>query len=339
MARSLFALLTIICLFIYPVSLHAKHVIRFATLAPDGTAWMNVMKEFNAALKNATDDEVSFKIYPSMSAGDERDVVRKIRFNQMHSAGFTGNGLGIILPEIRILELPFLFHQPDEIDYVYEKMTPYFKEKFEEKGFIFLGWAEVGLVYIMTTQPVRNVQDMKQVKMWTWEGDPLAEQTFREIGISPTPLSITDVLNSLQYGLIDGVYTSPLGAISLQWFTRVKYVFDFPMTNASGAVLISKRIFNRLSAEHQRTLMTMGKKYLRQLTIRSREDNTESLNVMKQAGIQFVTPAPDFEQTIEKIGITVAQKLQGDLYSQETLQNVMQHLMEFRKQHSSQVSQ
>ena len=141
--------------------------------------------------------EVSFRIYSGGAFGDEKDVLRKMRFGQVNSAGITGMGLGEILPEIRILELPYLFNNYNEIDYIKEKYFDRFAERFEEKGFVLLGWAEVGFVYIFTRDRVNNFDDMLKLKrMWVWEGDPLAEATFKEIGVNPIQLPLTDVFTS-----------------------------------------------------------------------------------------------------------------------------------------------
>ena len=90
-------------------ALAKDYAIKFATLAPEGTTWMKIMEELNTDLQAQTNGEVKFKIYPGGTMGDEKDVIRKMRSGQLHSAGFTGNGLGEILPSIRVMEVPFLF--------------------------------------------------------------------------------------------------------------------------------------------------------------------------------------------------------------------------------------
>jgi TRAP-type C4-dicarboxylate transport system substrate-binding protein len=195
--------------------------IRFATVAPEGSTWMKVMREYANAVEDATNNEIEFKIYPGQVAGDEKDVLRKIRIGQLDSGGFTGVGLGEILPEVRIMDSPFLFRSYEEVDFVAEHFYNYFSKKFEEKGFILLGWAEVGFVYVFTNKPINALEDMNGVKMWMWEGDPIAEATFRAFNISPIPLSITDVLTSLQTNLINGVYISPYACTVVQWHTKV----------------------------------------------------------------------------------------------------------------------
>jgi TRAP-type C4-dicarboxylate transport system substrate-binding protein len=309
--------------------------IKFATVAPEGSAWLIVMREYSDAVQKATNGKVRFKIYPGMVQGDEKDVLRKIRINQLHSGGFTGVGLGEILPEVRILDSPFLFRNHEEVDYVAAKFSDRFAQMFEQKGFVLLGWAEVGFVYIYTNQPVHNVDDLKGIKMWMWEGDPLAEATFKAFGISPIPLSLTDVLTSLQTGLIDGVYSSPLACLSLQWFTKTKYMINVPLTNSNGAALISKRMFNKLTTDQQNVLLEKGKEYFGKLTQISRKDNKTSVQEMIKAGIKLIEITdPVVLKGFEEAGKKAREDLVGKLYSQNLLDEIESAVAEYRSKNN-----
>ncbi len=198
-------ILNLLLLF-FPNQSFAKTTIRFATLAPEGSTWMVTMRALDADIREASNGELGFKFYPNMSMGDEKDVIRKMRLGQINGAGFTGFGLGEILPEIRILELPYLFENEEQIDHTFAELTDYFSERLAEKGFILLGWADVGWIYFFATKPVAEPADLSGLKVWMWEGDPLAKAFFAELGKSPVPLSITDVHLSLQTGLINAVF-------------------------------------------------------------------------------------------------------------------------------------
>jgi len=314
------------------VSLNAQvFTIKFASLAPDGSTWMNVMREFDEAIREETDGEMGFKIYPGGVSGDEKDVIRKIRLGQLHSAGFTGVGLGEIVPEIRIFDSPFLFKNYDEVDYITNKFYDKFAAEFESKGYVLLGWAEVGFVHVFTNTPVRTQADMKKVKMWMWEGDPVAEATFKALGINAIPLSVINVMTALQTGMVDGVYTSPLAGLSLQWFTQVKYMMELPLTDAAGAVLISKRKFQRLPAKYQEVLLRNSKKYLGKLTKLSREDNAVSIETMKKNGIEVI-PAPPAEelQMFERRGKEARRILADKLIGLDIVEEVESALAEYR---------
>ena len=321
-----FALLTALAL-----PLKAQTMVKSATLAPDGSTWMKAMRQFTEETTAKTAGRVKFKIYAGGVAGDEKDVVRKIRLGQLHAGGFTGVGIGEVAPEARLLDTPFLFKNAKEIDHVYKTMDADFRKIFEGRGYVLLGWAEVGNVNIFSNAPVTKPEDLRNVKMWIWEGDPIAEATFSALNIKPIPLSITDVQTSLQTGMINGVYGSPLSVIALQWFARMKYVFSLPLTNASGAVLISKKTFDLLSKEDQKTMLALGEKYFRALTLQSRKENEESVVILKKKGLQFTEPASAaVVKDLEAAGQTARLALVGKLYSRELLEKVDAALKAFR---------
>jgi TRAP-type transport system periplasmic protein len=312
------------------IAFSQEFTIKFATLAPEGSTWINIMKEYDAAIRKESGGKLGFRIYAGGVAGDEKDVLRKVRLGQFHSAGITGNGITEIAKPVRVLDSPFMFKNSSEVDYIVEQFDGELRKEFENGGFILLGWAEVGFVYVFTNTPVAKVADMKNVKMWEWEGDPVADATFKQFDINPIQLSITDVLTSLQTGLINGVYTSPLAAVSLQWFAATKYMMDFPLTNSMGAVVIAKREFDKMPADIQQILLKNGKTYMRKLTELSRKDNQKSLETLKKNKIQFVKPDPSESKSYDEIGRKARQAMVGRLFSQDLLNRVEKALADFR---------
>lgn len=319
-------------IFLYPLEAHAIKLIRFATLAPEGTAWMNAMQAIDRDIRETSGGEVGLKFYPNMSMGDEKDVIRKMRLGQINGAGFTGFGLGEILPEIRILELPYLFSNEEEIDFTTSRLNDYFETKFAEKGYIMLGWADVGWVYFLSKKPVAEPKHLDGLKVWMWEGDPLAKVFFEELGEAPVPLSVTDVHMSLQTGLIDAVYCSPLAALVLQWFTKVNYISDIPFTNSIGAVLITQSAFESLTPQQQSLLTEISERHLHELLVKSRQDNHESYNLLLKEGLIKTPSTPKQRADMKQLGLRVHQRLAGDLYSRDLLDSLNSILSEYRSQ-------
>lgn len=309
-----------------------KHIIKFATVAPEGSTWLKVMNELNDEISKLTNGEVRFKIYPGGIQGDEKDVLRKIRLGQLHSAGFTGVGLGEILPESRIFDSPLLFNNYQEVDHITALLTDDLSRKFEEAGYVLLGWTEVGFVYVYGNKPITSLPDLKGTRMWMWQGDPIAEATFNALGVSPFPLSVTDVLTSLQTNLIEAVYTSPLACVSLQWYTRVNYMMDVPLADAAGAVLISKKSFDKLPENYQLILREKSKEYMTRLIGLSRQDNEQSIELMKKNGMKIVHVPEANLRDFRSAGEKARRSLVGRLYSQELLDRVENSLKEFRSQ-------
>jgi len=234
------------------------------------------------------------------------------------------------------METPFLLKNYKEVDFIYQKFDDIFTTSFSENGYELLGWAEVGFVYVFTKEPVSNLEDMRKTKMWVWQGDQVAESTFKAFGIKPIPLSVLDVMTALQTNMVDGVYTSPLAAIALQWFTKVKYMMEIPLTDAAGAVLISQQMYNKIPEGHRETLKTLGKKYMAKLTRLSREDNEAAIETLKKNGI-IITSPPD-SATLESyynVGTLARKELIGRYYSQQLLDDVESALQEFRENAAS----
>ena len=308
-----------------------KHIIKFATLAPEGSSWMKSLRQLSGKIKKATEGNVSFKFYPGGVSGDEKDVIRKMRIGQLHGAGFTGVGLGAILPEVRVLDLPFLFQSDQEIEHVYQAMNDYFVDGFEKKGYILLGWVPVGWIHFLSQKPIQTVADLRESKPWLWEGDPLVEQAYEGMDVQPIPLSITDVLLSLQTGMVDTVYSSTQGALVLQWFTKVKHITRLRMGYATGGVLISKKKFEKLPPAYQEALKKISSESLTELATVIQKDNLKAEKVLENNGVKWVAqPDPAALKKFQQAGVTARQNLSGKLFSPELLNKVLQHLDEVR---------
>src|SRR3989338_1352638 len=309
--------------------------IKLSILAPEGSTCMNIMHEFNKELESKSKGEIKFKLYAGGVSGDELDVIRKIRAGQVHAGGFTGVGLGQVVPAVRVMELPFIFKNYKEVDHVTSQLKSYFEQEFEKKGFIFLGWAEAGFVNVFSTTPITSQVQIQKVKMWAWEGDPLVKALAQAYKIVPVPLSITDVMTSLQTGLIDSFYAPPLAAIALQWFTKVKYMTEPALANATGAMVVSKKVFDQLSLENQKILKEVATKYSQKIIKATREDNAKSYDVLKKNGIKFVQMSPKDVEEMTKTAEKVQQALIGKLYSKDLVDRVLKLISEYRIKHKS----
>jgi TRAP-type C4-dicarboxylate transport system substrate-binding protein len=321
----------LLSLFLFTLCSSQQYIIKFASIAPDGSTWMNVMKEFDAAVQKESGGRVKFRMYPSGVQGDEKTVIRKIGVGQLHAAGFTGVGLGEIAKKERILDTPFLIRSSEEADNLYQVFDQELQQAFEAGGYVLLGWAEVGFVYVFSNSPIKKPDDIKQLKMWVWDGDPVAETAFRALDLKPIPLSFDNVRTSLQTGLVNAFYTTPYAAIALQWYTQAKYMVDFPLTCSSGAVLLSKKFFDKIPQDLQEILIRNGRIYMKKLTEAGRLDNKNSLKELKKRGIIF-TEAKDKEvQDYIDAGLRARRMLAGKMYDEDFMKRVEKAVEDFRK--------
>jgi TRAP-type C4-dicarboxylate transport system substrate-binding protein len=271
-------------------SIAKTYTLKFATLMPTGTAWSKILDDWIKEVEEKSNGRIEFKMYSGGVMGDEPDVLRKIRKGQLHGGMFTGYGIGRIYSPARVLEMPFLFKNVEESDYVREQIMPDLEIGFRESGFELLGWPEVGFIHFFSTQRITSVDDIRKLRIWLWQGDPLGEAFFKAANIDPIPLSIIDVYTQLsaKHGSIDTVYTSTFGAIALQWYSKLKYATRIPLTNAIGGLIVSNRFYNKLPADLQQLLKTSGKAMSDEIRLNAREENRKSIDILEKNGIEFM---------------------------------------------------
>jgi TRAP-type C4-dicarboxylate transport system substrate-binding protein len=303
------------------LSVHSAVSLKLAVLVPEGTTWGDSLKKFTREVDNLTKGEVQLKVYYGGVAGDEPDVLRKIRIGQMHGGIFTGKTLGEIAGDVRVMELPFLFgDNRAEAWQTLERMTPMFNKALESKGFVNIGFYEVGQVYVVSTKKVDSLKALRGVKVWAWEGDEVVKAMLESVGLVSVPLAITDVLSSLSTGIIDAAYAPPLGILALQWQSKVKYLIDFPTAWSLGALLISKKEWAKVPAAHQQAILTLAKNYVKEANERTVKENEEARAQMKKMGIQFITFSEADKVESRSYHQTVVKKLQGKMFSPQTYQ-------------------
>ncbi len=106
-------------------------MIKLGTLAPEGSPWYNIIRDMTEAWKSTTAGKVQFKVYPGGVAGDEPDMVRKIRVGQLHAAALSSAGLAEIAPDFQALMMPMMFASDEELDYVRDRLEAKLEAKLE----------------------------------------------------------------------------------------------------------------------------------------------------------------------------------------------------------------
>lgn len=313
-------------------ALQAKptHLFKIASLAPEGSVWVDSFKEFAAEVAEKTGGEVGFRIYPGGIMGDDRAMYRKMRVGQLHGGGFTMAGIAEFVPDFRVMAIPFLFHSYEEVDEVSSRLQPLFKKRFEEKGLHMVAMTEVGFIYTFSNQPRVTIADLQQAKTWAPSDEPLTASFLKYLQISPITLSIPDVLSSLQTGLIDTAFNSLYGSIVLQWFTKAPYVTDAPYGYAYGVLAMSAKAVAKLTDEQLRIIHESAQDHFGELITKTRQSNAESREVLVSQGVQFVSTTPEILATLEKHRDSTIAEVTGKAFSEEVYQTVSSTLKEMR---------
>jgi TRAP-type C4-dicarboxylate transport system substrate-binding protein len=307
-----------------PVAFGAQQI-KLAVLVPEGTTWGNSLKKLSKEVEAATNNEVSFKIYYGGVSGDEPDVLRKIRIGQLHGGIFTGKTLGDIYGDVRAMEIPFTFYEKQaKASAALTKLAPQFNQGLKSKGFINLGFYEIGQVYVVSTKKIATLQDLKGIKIWSWEGDQLVEAMIHSLNLVSVPLAIPDVLSSLSTGIIDAAYAPPLAILALQWHTKIKYLVDFPTAMSIGALLVSDKMWVKIKPEYQQKITALAQKFVLEANQKSIEENEQARNLLKKSGVEFISfPADDYKKAAAARG-SVISKIKDKYISSKMIQTLDQ---------------
>lgn len=263
-----------------------SQVIKLGTVAPEGSPWHEGMLEIAQKWKEVSVGKVKLRIYAGGVAGDENDMLRKIRIGQLHAAALTSATLVDIVPDIQAISLPMLVRTDGELDFVIEKLGPEFESRLAKRGFKVLNWGSTGWVHFFTKEPVVTPDDMKKRKLFFWGSDTTYVELLKTWGFNPVPLAITDLLPSLQTGLVDSFPAPPTAALAFQWFGLAPHMMDLRWQPLPGATIVSMKRWKRIPPDLRPLLEDAARQVGAWLQKRIRKLEQEAIAAMKDHGLK-----------------------------------------------------
>ncbi len=307
---------------------------KIATLSPEGSDWMQKMRAGAKEIKQKTNGRVKFKFYPGGVMGDDQAVLRKIRIGQLQGGALAGGSLIKANPDYSVYGLLLKYKNQGEIKHIRQHIDPIIIRGFEQGGYTILGMAESGFVYSMSTNnAINNVALLRQQKVWAPSNDKTGQESLRSFGVTAIPLPYGDVLAALQTGLIDTVAMSPIGAIALQWYTQIKYITDMPLLYSFGILTINNKSFKKINKADQKTIRDVMHKVFLSIDATNRKNNVEALQVLKNSGIEFITPSAADYKEWQRLADAANKKLVSSGKLSENLVDKVELLLkEYRQQ-------
>jgi TRAP-type C4-dicarboxylate transport system substrate-binding protein len=304
--------------------------LKLATLAPDGTTWANGLKHLGAMVTQGLGGQIKVKIVANGIAGDEPQMIDKIRQGQLSGAALTSLGLGGVSGAVHVLELPLLVRSYDELDCLREQLDSELRKTFESKGLVILAWADLGRVFLFSTRPLRTPADMSKARAWVLPGDKMIPAFLENLGMTGVPVAIGDVKTALEKGSIDVAYGSALTTLALGWHAHLKYMTERPFTFGVAATVLSKRDFDALTPEQQMFVLVEAKAYQRDIIRSIREEDARALDTLLSAGMQIVAPSPQLESAFAGTAKSFLSQLEPGLFTSRLRKRAQDTLDECR---------
>jgi len=271
--------------------------LKIATIAPEGSSWMNDMKRGAQVIDTQTQGRVKFKFYGGGVQGNDKQVQRKMRTGQLQGGAFTSGAMNMFQRDADLFSMPMVFNSIEEARYVRQQMDSVIRERLEEAGYVNFGFAGAGFAYMMSNKPLQTLDELKGQKVWIPEGDPTGFAALRALGVAPVVMPVTDVMTGLQTDLLDSVTVPPVGAVVFQWHTRLKYITELPIAYIYAAMLIDSKAFAKLSAQDQSIVREVMEGIYRKFDQNGVTENNKALQALLENGLQMIVPdAADVSQ-------------------------------------------
>ncbi len=292
------------------VPLAQSSAIKLATVVPDGSIWDKSLKQMGVDWKAATGDRVSLTVFSGGSQGDESTVLRKMRLNALQGASLTVVGLAAIDWSFNVFNIPFFFQSYDELNDVIDTLTPVLKQRVEAKGFVLVHWGHGGWLQVFSKQPVSSVADLKKARLYTSAGDDSMTQWYKANGFQPRAMAMTDVLTGLTTGMLDALPTTPIAAVSFQWFKQTPYMLDLGISPIVGATVVTKKAWDGISAADRAKMSEISLKVEKQLQVDVPKQDGLATLLMQNQGLKITKgTGPEWQQLADNLGQTMRGKM------------------------------
>ena len=308
--------------------------LKIATVTPENSQWMKDMRAGAKEIKERTEGRVQIKYYGGGIMGNDQKVLSRIRIGALQGGAFTPTALAGQYSNLNLYGLPMVFDSEEEAAFARSRLDARLSAGLEEAGFVNFGFAAGGFAILMSNTPVDSLDDLKGKKVWIPEGDDISRRAMEAMSLSPVTLPLTDVLTGLQTGLIDIVAMSPIGALVLQWHTKVKYITELPLVYTLGFMAVDKKAFGKLSEDDQAIVReVMGRTY-KNFDKTNLIDNRGARDALLNTGIKVVPVTPEEYEKVR----TALMKLNVDLASQghfdkALFDEMLKYVSEYRSEH------
>ena len=311
-------------------------VLKLATVAPEGSQWMKDMRASAAEIKERTEGRVQIKYYGGGVMGNDKKVLAQIRIGRLHGGAFTPSALANQYRELNLYGLPLVFRTEAEVSYVRSMMDERLMAGLYEAGFKTFGFSSGGFAYLMSNMPISKLDDMRGKKVWVPEGDDISFAAMEALSLSPVSLPLTDVLTGLQTGLIETVGMSPIGAIVLQWHTKVDYITDLPMLFTFGFMAVDRKAWEKISAADQAIVEEIMTRTYKNFDDVSPADNLNAREALVNSGVEVVQVSLGEAEKVREILMNLNRELASQgMFSIDLYDEMLGHAEDFRLQEAA----
>jgi TRAP-type C4-dicarboxylate transport system substrate-binding protein len=306
-------------------------LVKMATLVPDGSTWHLILKETADKWRTLSNGTVNVRLYAGGVAGDDPDVVRKMRLGALNAGVLTSVGVAEIDKSVYALGVPMMYDSYEELYYVLEKMRPRLEASLEAKGFVVLNWADGGWVHFFAQKPVATPDDLKSLKLFSWAGDATSVDLWKSAGFNPVPLPATEIATALQTGLVNALGCPPQVAVISQYYNHAKNMTDLRWQLLLGATLINKSAWEKIPAAIRPGLLQAARESGTRLQDEVRKSGDRDVEAMRKRGLNVVPVDARAREQWRKTAESLYPRIRGAMVPADAFDEALRYRDEYRK--------
>jgi TRAP-type C4-dicarboxylate transport system substrate-binding protein len=319
-----------VCLAFAPGAAGQTVTVKMATLVPEGSSWHLILKQMAEEWKTLSGGKVAVRLYAGGVAGDDPDVVRKMRLGTLNAGVLTATGIGEMDKSVYALGIPAMYQSYEEVYGVLERMRPGLEAKLAAKGFVVLAWADGGWVRYFSQKPVATPDDLRQLKLFTWAGDVEGVELLKAARFHPVPLPSTELSTALQTGLVQAFGAPPQVAAIAQYYNHAKYMTEYDWQLLLGAFVVTKDLWDKIPADLQPQIRASAEAAGKKLRDEIRSSAGRDVEAMKTRGLQVVPVSPAQRAEWVKLVEGLRDKIRGPIVPAEAFDEALRIRDELR---------
>ncbi len=299
-----------------------KNLLRTAMLAPRNGVTHRTFKRMDKELGKATNGSWGVRMYPGGMAGDEKDMIRKMRVGQMDAAMLTTTGLTHVVRETVVLDTPGVIRGYRDLEAVEDAMFPEWQEMAWKSGFKLVGWWEAGRYRIFSNATINRVADLKKRRAWLWPMSFVLKEMWRVSGITGVPLGVPDVYGALQTGMINTLICSSAALVAMRWHTKLDHMTE----DATGVLMLSwlvtKKTWDSIPKAGQESIEKWIVKSKPDYKKQARKEDKVAYKMLLKRGYKLIPETKERTDDFERMYAEVRKRLTGRVFSAQLLKRV-----------------
>jgi len=310
-------------------------VLKFASIAPDGSMLAQEIKRWSADIDVSTGGHVKVKWYLNGVAGDELEQGDRMMKGQLDGSAGGQMFCNRIIPSMRVTRLPGVFQSRDEAADAINRLNGEMTKEAHAHGFELLTAVSLGPDVIFTRTPVHNLADLRKIKLWRWDLDEVGIATSRQMGLQIVPLPVGDAARAYDDGRVDGFLAIPLAALAFQWSPRARYVTDLRGSYIWSCLVVTERSLQRLPTAYQDALRVAAARARERFEEMGRRTDEALLGgLFAKQGLESVPVSESFRAEYVAAARDSRNKVADRFMPKELVDRVMQMLADYRIEHA-----